>query len=471
MSVPTTKPLAQVPVADEEKSEWKEYFSALSTINDGVETNGTTNLEDKSLALGNLQDALARCGFKLPAWRVRDIVDRMDRGHGGLTFEEFTKICTDQKSRDFSSSFKKKLSRNETVEKLGGVSEASNEGTTHSVRAEEEDAYADWINTNLASDADVKHLVPISGKDLYQKITDGILIVKMINHSCPDTIDERAVNKKPNTVYAKHENLTLALNSAQAIGCNVVNIDAHDLIQGKQHLVLGLLWQIIRLGLFNQITLDQCPGLAVLLDGGEKVEDLMKLSPEAILLRWVNHQLELSGAPRRINNFTNDISDSEAYTHLLYQIAPLELGVTKEAVMESDPLRRAEIMLQQADKLGCRSFISPKDVVEGIYKLNCAFVANLFNKHPGLDSSNIDLEDYANVEESREEKTYRPRRKSLLESFSDLTSRMFRKPSIDEPDFLKPSLVEPNFNEHEPSKDRQPFMQFVTRSRVSRTAI
>ena len=68
----------------------------------------------------------------------------------------------------------------------------------------------------------------------------------MINHSCPDTIDERAVNKKPSTVYAKHENLTLALNSAQSIGCNVVNIDAHDLIQGKQHLVLGLLWQIIR---------------------------------------------------------------------------------------------------------------------------------------------------------------------------------------------------------------------------------
>ena len=28
--------------------------------------------------------------------------------------------------------------------------------------------------------------------------------------------------------------------------------------------------------------------------------------------------------------------------------------------MESDPLRRAEIMLQQADKLGCRSFISVK---------------------------------------------------------------------------------------------------------------
>ena len=73
--------------------------------------------------------------------------------------------------------------------------------------------------------------------------------------------------------------------------------------------------------------MEQCPGLAILLDGGEKIEDLMKLSPEAILLRWVNHQLERAGVQRKIHNFTNDISDSEVYTHLLYQIAPLELGM------------------------------------------------------------------------------------------------------------------------------------------------
>ena len=43
-----------------------------------------------------------------------------------------------------------------------------------------------------------------------------------------------------------HENLTLVLNSAMAIGCNIVNIGAEDLIDAKPHLVLGLLWQIIR---------------------------------------------------------------------------------------------------------------------------------------------------------------------------------------------------------------------------------
>jgi hypothetical protein len=33
-----------------------------------------------------------RCGFRLPGWRVRDIVDRMDRGHEGLSIEEFEKV-------------------------------------------------------------------------------------------------------------------------------------------------------------------------------------------------------------------------------------------------------------------------------------------------------------------------------------------------------------------------------------------
>ena len=68
----------------------------------------------------------------------------------------------------------------------------------------------------------------------------------MINKSQPGTIDERAVNKTNLSVYRIHENQVLALNSAQAIGCNIVNIGAEDLHQGKQHLVLGLLWQIIR---------------------------------------------------------------------------------------------------------------------------------------------------------------------------------------------------------------------------------
>lgn len=71
---------------------------------------------------------------------------------------------------------------------------------------------------------------------------------------------------------------------------------------------------------------------------------------------------------------------------------------------EKDYLARAEIMLQQAEKLRCRSFVTPQDVVNGVYKLNLAFVANLFNNYPGLEQTSNAFEGET-IEETREEKS------------------------------------------------------------------
>ena len=74
----------------------------------------------------------------------------------------------------------------------------------------------------------------------------------LVNLAQPDTIDERAINKGNKlSIYQIHENLTLALNSAQAIGCNIINIGADDLHAGKPHLLTGLLWQIIKVELID----------------------------------------------------------------------------------------------------------------------------------------------------------------------------------------------------------------------------
>ena len=73
---------------------------------------------------------------------------------------------------------------------------------------------------------------------------------------------------------------------------------------------------------------------------------------------------------------------------------------------EPDSYERAERMLQEADKIGCRSFVSPGDVVSGNYKLNLAFVANLYNAYPALDKPDMDLEEL--VPETREEKSTCP---------------------------------------------------------------
>ena len=70
---------------------------------------------------------------------------------------------------------------------------------------------------------------------------------------------------------------------------------------------------------------------------------------------------------------------------------------------EPDLKQRAECMLQEADKLQCRAFVSPDDVVKGVAKLNLAFVANLFNEHAALDKPS-DIEETV-VKETREEKS------------------------------------------------------------------
>ena len=81
---------------------------------------------------------------------------------------------------------------------------------------------------------------------MYLKMDDGMLLCKMINMAAPETIDERVINTGKNISIFKvdntfsclviilypvqqHENLTLAINSAKAIGCVVIGIDSHTL--------------------------------------------------------------------------------------------------------------------------------------------------------------------------------------------------------------------------------------------------
>lgn len=85
----------------------------------------------------------------------------------------------------------------------------------------------------------------------------------------------------------------------------------------------------------------------------------------------------------RVSNFSNDVKDGENYTVLLNQVSPENCSLS--ALQTRDLLQRAEEVLQNAEKLKCRKFLTPTSLVAGNPKLNLAFVANLFNTHPALD--------------------------------------------------------------------------------------
>lgn len=84
-----------------------------------------------------------------------------------------------------------------------------------------------------------------------------------------------------------------------------------------------------------------------------------------------------------MNNFSSDVKDGENYTVLLNQLKP---DVCSRAPLQTQDLhQRAEQVLENADAIGCRRFLTPNSLVSGNPKLNLAFVANLFNTWPGLD--------------------------------------------------------------------------------------
>ncbi|TNN66018.1 Plastin-3 [Liparis tanakae] len=123
----------------------------------------------------------------------------------------------------------------------------------------------------------------------------------------------------------------------------------------------------------------------------------MNLSPEDLLLRWANYHLKKVGMS--ISNFSGDIKDVRAYFHLLEQISPdgkkegvprIEVDMT--GIYDPDLAKRAEFMLKQAERLGCRQFVTPTDIVSGNAKLNMAFVATLFNKHLALNKPDFEMD-------------------------------------------------------------------------------
>ena len=62
-----------------------------------------------------------------------------------------------------------------------------------------------------------------------------------------------------------------------------------------------------QIGLLSEVNLHSHPGLVHLLLEGETIDDLLKLSPEEILIRWVNYHLRNAGCNRQIANFSSDI--------------------------------------------------------------------------------------------------------------------------------------------------------------------
>jgi len=147
-----------------------------------------------------------------------------------------------------------------------------------------------------------------------------------------------------------------------------------------------------------------------LAEEGEELADLLKLSPETILIRWVNFHLKKAGQEKRIKNLGKDLSDSVALFHVLHQLDPAQCPL--DGIDDESLETRAEKMIANSLAIGTPDVVRPRDIVSGNVKVNTLFVSYIFNTKHGLEELTKEEYDAAamiddDVEGSREERAFR----------------------------------------------------------------
>lgn len=79
------------------------------------------------------------------------------------------------------------------------------------------------------------------------------------------------------------------------------------------------------------------------------------------------------------------MQDGKAYTYLLNVLAPEHCNPA--TLDKKDPTERAKLVLDHAERMDCKRYLSPKDIVDGSANLNLAFVAQIF--HQRLDRKTL----------------------------------------------------------------------------------
>jgi len=295
---------------------------------------------------------------------------------------------------------------------VDGTATLESHGAKHTYTLEERATFSRALNFILKGDADCAGRIPCNPDDdsLFHAFDNGVVLCKLVRSIDEDAIDARAINMGNLNVYQIKENLQMGIAASKGLGIKMIGVNSADFINKTPHMMLGTIWQLIRMKFTQSINLKDCPEIMRLAEGEETLQDLLKLPAETILIRWINYHLKAAGQQRRVKNLGKDLQDSEALFYVLNQLDKSKCPL--DGKNDSDLTSRAGKMIDNSKALGVPEIASSRDIVSANTKVNTLFVAEIFNTKHGLEPLSKEEYDAAallddDIEGSREERAFR----------------------------------------------------------------
>uniref|UniRef100_A0A3P9P4E5 Plastin 1 n=1 Tax=Poecilia reticulata TaxID=8081 RepID=A0A3P9P4E5_POERE len=182
-----------------------------------------------------LQELFREASFHLPGYKVREIVETFVAGDTNkdekISFDEFVSVKL--KSKKFSETFRKVLTRKEGINSFGGTSGVSCEGTQHSYSGEE--LLLRWVNYHLIN-AGTGTINNFSDK----LISTSLPVIDLIDAIAPSMVKWDMVKRGEKGVLKNDEkinNAKYAISLARKIGARVYALP-DDLVEVNPKMVM-----------------------------------------------------------------------------------------------------------------------------------------------------------------------------------------------------------------------------------------
>ncbi|XP_077320775.1 spectrin beta chain, erythrocytic [Lithobates pipiens] len=196
--------------------------------------------------------------------------------------------------------------------------------------------FTKWVNSHLA-------FVSCRISDLYLDLRDGRMLIKLLEVLSGEQLPRRTKGRM--RIHCL-ENVDKALHFLKEQRVHLENIGPHDIVNGNQRLILGLIWTIILRFQIQDIIVET--------KGSET-----RSAKDALLL-WC--QMKTAGYPNvNVTNFTSCWKDGLAFNALIHKHRPDLINFEK--LKKSNAKHNLENAFTVADRqLGITQLLDPEDV-------------------------------------------------------------------------------------------------------------